>query len=653
LYGNSKAFQGFWNQNDGTSISAFDRAPQAVIYLGPSIVNAASATGLNIPNVKANVTLPDTGVRLFDATWQNFGTSFNAPWDVPTSMSQVYNGVPVAGTTQLTQSSNPANYVGWRSFENSLERYDNGKNMTLVTSPSKSMRETTSYSGSYQGYFWNDAFVATLGWRYDEVKSKSVLAQRVAANRNTYVLDPTVYKLPDTYPANAIVKGHSTSGGAVVHLNRLFKRDILPVKVSLSYNESSNFQVTSLRTDLYGNEIGNPKGETVEYGALIATKDDKYSLRVTKYKTGLTNGTSTLANSGTIGSVVSTGLTWRNIYLFQLGGYDWGTRNQPQGRNVWTNAFAVGGTNVLSPNTPYTQEQADKDLDAAIDTWNTIQKDLAAKGFFKAWNFTPLSDKSLVNRTTYAANPAQYEPDPGTVSNYAAASTTFQVTSDTQSKGYEIELTANPTRNWRVAFNAAQVSATETNVGGQVLSDYITYINSKLIKSDGSPTPAGAVPRFGGYGNAIYPSIWAPFLSNYTLLKLREGSDVAELRKWSYKAVTNYTFNSGALKGVGIGGSYRWEDKVGIGYPVIAGGTIATYDLEHPYYGPAEDAIDLWASYKRKLTEKINWSIQLNVFNVGKTNKLIPISIEPDGKTWASARISPVQEWQLTTTFSF
>jgi hypothetical protein len=313
----------------------------------------------------------------------------------------------------------------------------------------------------------------------------------------------------------------------------------------------------------------------------------------------------------------------------------------------------LDATNVISPNTPYTQAQADKDEDAMIDTWNTIQKDLAAKGFFKAWNFTPLSENALVNRTTYVANPGQYAPDPATVANYSASSSSFAVTSDTRSKGYEFELTANPTPNWRISFNAAKTTATETNVGGAALTEYMNYINSKLVNADGSPTPAGALPRYGGYGNAIYPSIWAPFLGNYTLLKLNEGSNVPELRKWSYNIVTNYTFHDGFAKGLGVGGGYRWQDKVVIGYPVLGGGTIVAYDLSKPYYGPAENGLDLWLSYKRKLTSKIDWSIQLNVYNVGKSEKLIPISVEPDGKTWASVRVSPVQTWQLTNTFSF
>ena len=658
LYANSKAWMGYWNGNDGTSPLWSDRPPQAVIYLGGSIANATSANGLNIPNIKATITLPDTGVRVFDSTWQNYSTSYSAAWNVPSSLSQVYNGNPYSSATpqtQLTQSSNPANYQGWTSVQDNLLRYSNGDDQTLVTGASKTKRQTLSNSGSYQGFFWNDSVSLTLGWRYDEVKSVSVVAGKDGANRQVLNLDPNVYKLPTAYPAaGAGNKGHSTSGGVVVHLNKVLgKYDVLPVNVSLSYNESSNFQVTNIRTDVYGKPIGNPRGKTYEYGARLSTKNDKLSLTVVKYTTALLDGTSTLANSGTIGSVVATGLTWRNIFLYQMGGYDWGSRNQPSYRNTWTNAFPVGSTNVLSPTTAYTQAQADLDADKAIDTWNTIQKDLEAKNFFKTWNFTPTTSSVLVNRSTYAANPSAYAPDPATIANYSATTTTYAVTSDIRSKGYEYELTANPTANWRISVNASQTSARQTNVGGPTLSDYMVYLNSKLVNADGTPTPAGALPRYGGYGSAIYPSIWAPFLASYTLLKLNEGSDVSELRKWRYGVVTNYSFNNGFLKGVGVGGGYRWQDKVVIGYPVVGGGSIASYDLSKPYYGPAEDAIDLWLSYKRKLTSKIDWTIQLNVYNVGKKDKLIPISVEPDGKTWASVRTAPVQEWQLTNTFAF
>jgi hypothetical protein len=149
---------------------------------------------------------------------------------------------------------------------------------------------------------------------------------------------------------------------------------------------------------------------------------------------------------------------------------------------------------------------------------------------------------------------------------------------------------------------------------------------------------------------------WTPWRGQYTLLKLQEKTSASELRKWRYNLVSNYHFSHGMLKGFGVGGGYRWQDKVVIGYPVVPDlkdATKTSFDLTKPYYGPSEDAVDLWLSYERKITNRIGWRVQLNVYNVGKNDKLIPISVQPDGKTWASARIAPVQEWMLTNTFSF
>ncbi len=636
MFANSQAWAGYWNGNDGSSSAFTDRAPIGVVYLGPSVVNRSSASGAYIPGVGAPVTLQDAGVYVFDTTWKG-GTSYGNAWTIPSSLQQVYNPA-----TATTQASNPANYAGWNSnFQDTLLRYNDGQDNRLLTLAQKSLRETTSYSGSYQGYFWNNAFVATLGWRYDEVKTKDVTAAQLPLDRSMLNLQPTVYTLPDTFPSNQIIKGHSTSGGAVLHLNNLVQRDPLPIDVSLSYNESSNFQVTSVRRDLYGTPIGNPAGKTYEYGALLATKNGKISFRVVKYTTRVANASSGLSDPGGIGRVIQQGLRWRNVFLYQLGGYDWASRNQPSYRNTWTNAYPG-----------LTADQAAAQEDAAINAWNDIQKTLDAKGFFKAWNFSPTTSSALVNRTTYLSNPSAYAPDPSTIYAYSAAQPQgFTVTANTESKGYEYELTANPLPNWRVAFNASETSAVRTDVGGATLDAFIAYMDSKLYNSDGTLTPAGGLPQFGGATNSIAASVYGPWRANYALMKLQEGTAASELRKWRYNFVTNYTFRGeNWLRGVGVGGGYRWQDKVIIGYPMTANGG---FDLTKPFYGPSEDAIDLWASYEHKLTDKVNWKIQLNVRNAFAKDGLIPISIEPDGKTYASVRVKPVQEWFVTNTFSF
>ncbi len=662
MYANSQAWVGYWNNNAGNSTGLLERPPVGVIYLGSSIANRSGPNGANIPGIATNITLQDSGVYVMDSTWMAPSTvGFNDPWNVPANLYAVYAGLPNtdSGSTtpaQLTQASNPANYLGWNSnFQDNLLRYNNGADQSLVTTAQKSLRETTSYSGSYQGYLWNDALVLTLGWRFDTVKTKDVNAGNQPLNRSILNLQPDVYKLPDAFPTNQIVKGHSTSGGLVLHLNKILNHDPLPINVSVSYNESSNFQVTSIRRDLYGTPLGNPAGRTREYGIWLSTKDNRISFRAVRYTTRVTGASSGLSNQGGIGGTIQQGLKWRNVFLYQLNGYDYPSRNSPSYRNTWTNAYPLGAPNGLSA-TPYTQAQADADEDSAITTWNNIQTHLAALGFFQAWNFNPTGPASaLVNRTTYLTNPTAYAPDPATVYIYTAlpyGPQGFTVTADTESKGDEFELTANPLPNWRIAFNASRTSAVRTNVGGQTLTDFVTYMDSQLLDPTrpGGLSPAGGLPQFGGAGSSIGLSNWMPWKAAYTLMRLQEGSAAPEIRKWRYNVVMDYSFIRGMLKGFGVGGAYRWQDKVIIGYPVLASGV---YDLTNPYSGPAEDGLDLWLSYGRKVGKNINWKIQFNVRNVLAKNGLIPISIEPDGHTWASVRVKPIQEWFVTNTFSF
>jgi hypothetical protein len=650
MIANSQEWAAYWNGTNGAGSPLSDRPPQAFVYLGPSIASRTAAAGANIPGVKTTVSMPDAAVHVFDSTWT--GTvPFGDPWNVPQSMWRVFNGLPnPESTAQLTQASNPANYRGWSTFQNNLLRYNNGADPRLINRASLSKRETKSYAGSWQGYLWNNAIIPTLGWRYDEVKSKALNAGTQPANRNILNLDPNVYRLPDGYPANAVFKDHSTSGGVVAHLNRLWGGDRLPLNVSIQYNKSNNFQVTDARRDLYGGTIPNPTGQTKEYGVVLATKDNKYSFRAIKFDTRIQGANSGLS-IGALGQTIQQGLRWRNVFLYKLGAYEWANREQPQNRNVWGGSTAQGDA-VNGANTGITHAQGRALEDQAIRIWNDIQKHFDALGFFKAWGFTPTTLSALTDRTTYESNPAAFMPDINTISAYVAtAPPGFTITSDTQSKGYELEFTANPTRNWRMAFNASKTEAFRRNVGGKQIDDYVAFLDSKFTNPDGSLTPAAIMPQFGNLASfGLFFNVYSPWRGNYIAVKANDGAAVPEIRKWRFNYVTNYTFREGFLKNVGIGGSYQWIDKVGIGYPSLPGGL---FDLSKPYYGPSESTVGLWTSYERKLNDKIGWKIQLNVRNAFAKDGLIPVSIEPDGRTWASVRVKPNREWYLTNTFSF
>ncbi|KAF0094360.1 MAG: TonB-dependent receptor plug [Puniceicoccaceae bacterium 5H] len=129
-----------------------------------------------------------------------------------------------------------------------------------------------------------------------------------------------------------------------------------------------------------------------------------------------------------------------------------------------------------------------------------------------------------------------------------------------------------------------------------------------------------------------------------------------ELRPWRLNLVTNYTFKEGPLQGINIGGAYRWQDEVVLGYGIVNNGTEDDpdwqYDLSNKYYGDTEDDIDFWIGYERDLTDTLRWRIQLNVRNAFADNELIPVTVQPDGSP-GGYRIKEGTSWFLTNTISF
>jgi hypothetical protein len=392
MYAHNQLWAGYWNQNSGATVSIAERPPMAIIYLGDSLLNLNSASGANIPRVMSKIEMQDSPLYIFDPLPKVDVSTYANAWTVPEYLANVVGG------NNLTQASNLANMTGWTNWGgDQLMRANGGENTDLLTGAEKALKQTTSYSSSYQGFFWDNAFVVTLGWRYDEVVSKDDTAANQPLNRNILDISEANYALPDDWELRST--GHSVSNSYALHLNKLLKKDPLPINISLSYAKSNNFQVGSIRRDLYGNAIGNPKGETKEYGVTLGTKDNKYSLRVIKFETTISNATVALDSGTTPGSIISNGLNWRNVFLYQLGGYDYASRGQDSYRNRWTNAYpeyiqykdSAGKTQTYADGTPEFNAGVAASLvemNQAITGWNEIQKWLDAKGFFQVWNFT-------------------------------------------------------------------------------------------------------------------------------------------------------------------------------------------------------------------------------------------------------------------------
>jgi outer membrane receptor protein involved in Fe transport len=596
-----------------SQLDSNDRVVATTVYLGESLLNASTYKGANIPNPDARIEVPDVAqFRYYDSTWKATSVDPAAVW------TNTYSG------QTSTESENPANYVGWKTLPVNILSAEDGDQDALTTGATLGRRKVESKAATWQAYFWDGAVVGMYGIRNDKVKSWAFDATRVnnradfaAVDKNGQLQYSTAGKPYALHEAN------SPSWSVVAKLNKIAGRwaDWLPVNVNFYYNKSQNFQITGTRNDIYGQALAAPSGETLDRGIMVSTKDERFVLRVNKYETTVKN-----ANNSTgiptwyfPGGVIQRQEDRADAYEYHLA--ELGRPETADGTGSWTWRYA--------PRPGETQEQADALAAAAVAGWRAYTKEPIVQKIMKAWGFNDFNVTQLTTMSTPVAN--------------------FVATEDQVSKGWEYEFTANPTKNWRITMNASDTQAMRVNIGGETLQEFVDLTNTY------HQGPMGDLRQWGGGAltSTALLSWNSNFYSKYLLMKLQEGTFSSELRRWHYNLVSNYSFTEGKLKGFNVGAGYRWMDKVAIGYPVIKeSASKITFDLDNPYYGPKQDAIDLWVGYERKLTSKIDWRIQLNIRNLGDGNKLIPLSTQYDG-TVAAWGIAPSQSWTLTNTFRF
>jgi outer membrane receptor protein involved in Fe transport len=648
-----------------------DLAPSAIIYLGPSLLNASSASGANLSRVTQEINMGGVyNVRAFNSRWANpAGVNPGDPWINPVFLPPEVEYATVPGYIAnpnatnssgallypdrrlTTQSRNPLNYIGWQNVPVTVTDSEAapGNRDILTTSANLSRNKVESRALVWQGKLLDNALVGTYGWREDDAE-RWTYGQNVGGRNAPGHLDlsPAMYHLPEVVDEEIVGgarSGHNGNDGygkldtvtsraysAVAHLNELpgltRVMEKWPVNVSLLYAHSTNFQPLANRSDLYGTPIAPPQGKTREQGILFETKDGKYTFKVNKYVTSVSNaGSSGLSNQWFISASQQWGGNWVNHFEHNWTGDNIDsavplTHPEYDTSSQWNYGTAAGET----------AEQARARENAAIAAWRAWQQSPIAQRMYDAWQID-----------------LQRPFTPGTGGLPATAPAGFTLTEDTTSKGYEFEFSATPVRNWRLSLNASKTTATRRNVGGAALAEFIAAYETAL-----KTTAAGDVRVWwGGAGNETTLYQWNQNVGfEWTSRKLQEGTQAPEIRKWRFNAISNYDFTEGRLRGVNVGAGVRYQDSVIIGYTPVGGSDNFSIDLNAPYTGPAETNFDFWIGYGRRLAEKIDWRIQVNVRNAFDGDGLIPITVQPDG-TPAAYRIAPSQTWTLSNTFRF
>ena len=607
----SRSFMRYASSNEyGEYIGSEDmtgslRVINSFAYLGDSLLNSSSAIGANIPNPVGTFSVPSGNYRVFDSTWIATDVNPADPYTYPHGYETV-------------QGKNPDNYAGWFDFPMTVLSADDPSSRDLLTTnATKNFERVRSAALVWQGYLWDRSIVTTAGWRRDRAKAWLTKADK-DVHRSAIIDSSYQY----TEEAQNDVESESRSYSVAWHITDFVKEWFnSPINVSLYYNRSSNFQPAAGRVDLMANPIAAPNGKTIDQSILLSTKDNRYSFKITKYENSVNLATgSAYGQASMLGAMEAWAGIYTNVFEYDLGGFTFDSANIGE-ESRYNYVPAVGES----------AEDAVARENAAVSAWRAHQNRIRTEfpGFYDLWLDRDPTEEGWINSSAPAG---------------------FTLTEDTISKGYEFEFIANPTNNWRISVNASKVEAIRSNVGGEFMNKFMD-----LMLDDLNNTPAGDIRIW--WGSAGSPTAQTMFTrsagAEWELVKLKEGTSADEIREWRFNLITNYSFSEGALTGLNVGGSYRWEDDIVIGYPLMEGADgRTTYNLNEPYKGPANGYFDFWVGYRKMLKSGIEWKIQANVRNAFSDDTLIPLTTQPDG-TPAALRIPPNTVWTVSNTFSF
>jgi hypothetical protein len=633
-------------RGENTALGEAPRGITPIIYLSEPLFNRSTASGLNLGPIQTYYNPSGTYlVDYFKTQWK--------PSRNPTDSTYVDPGavwVNLLGGIGV-QADNPFNYTGRVNAPTNILNADTGDLDQLISSYTVREDIVDSVGIIWQAHLFDGLLVPTVGYREDEL----VTSTGRGAEDATGISSRLIGELEST-PKK---KGETTSWGVVGHMPSKWVEN-LPVLSGISayYNYGENFRVQT-RYNYDGQPLVNPSAESVDYGIVLSAFDDRLNIKVGKFKTEVKNA-NLPGGSNLLGNNM--------YYLYQLEA--WGTANSllyifgqegldPNQNWHWNWAMVDDngwGNPAYDPGQPtYENHPSTARQRAAVDAWFAGMDEQfftnyaipanvpALKAAYATWKSTgnPATLIAAAQASGFAVG--TYTTGFSSQNNGQINGITPNGTIDNTSEGYEVEVNWSPTPNWNIQINAAKTNAYRENLGAPMLE----YIDKQWARLQG---PAGDIRLWWGGDNTIRRYYQDNIISAVEFQQESIGFLVPELRPWRFGSIVNYSFDQGRLKGFNIGGAYRWQDEQILGYGLKSDNS--GLDVQKPIWSETDDHLDLWAGYQRKIHKNITWRIQLNLRNVGESEGLTPISVNPDGVV-AAQRITEGMSWAVTNTFSF
>ncbi|MGH8020556.1 MAG: TonB-dependent siderophore receptor [Opitutaceae bacterium] len=205
---------------------------------------------------------------------------------------------------------------------------------------------------------------------------------------------------------------------------------------------------------------------------------------------------------------------------------------------------------------------------------------------------------------------------------------------DHASKGVELQIVANATRDWRFILNAAKTDAVETNKFVEwknwvaLTDEFLSQFDTDSIVTEDGDTVTDLIQLY--HDEIEFQT---------------EANGLGKLgnRRYRVNFFTRYNFSSGPLKGAYIGGGYQYNSR-------MFAGLDADEDIS---YTNSYWRADLLAGYSVQLPRERRLNFQLNIYNLFDDQDPLVTRLADDGVTVFREVVQPPITWRLTTTYEF
>lgn len=227
----------------------------------------------------------------------------------------------------------------------------------------------------------------------------------------------------------------------------------------------------------------------------------------------------------------------------------------------------------------------------------------------------------------------------------------------TSSEGWEVEVTANITSNWRLLFN---YSIQETSISDTYIL-LTPWYNEFIapIRNDANITSLPADPE--DDPNETIGDIFNDIDRKILFHRSQVGGQQIRSHQNSWNLVTTYQFTdeiASWLDGYRLGLATRWREAPSLGYPETPDGN---FDVQNPFYGLEEWTTDMFVSKTFRVGGRGRGNsgrlgVTFRVYNVANDQGWVPrtaVSDENGNPVWGQQVFQTPRYYQLTLEYSF